>query len=59
MKIPGQPSVVVNGNTLDAKAQNALDLASNGDIIQIFDVKADVPGVNVKNMPALLIQITN
>jgi gliding motility-associated protein GldM len=59
MKIPGQPSVVVNGNTLDAKAQNALELASNGDIIQIFDVKADVPGVNVKNMPALLIQITN
>ncbi len=59
LKIPGQPSVVVNGNSLDAKAQNALDLASNGDIIQIFDVKADVPGVNVKNMPALLVQITN
>jgi len=59
MKIPGQPSVVVNGDMLDAKAKNVLDLASNGDIIQVFDVKADVPGVNVKNMPALLIQITN
>lgn len=59
LKIPGQPSVVVNGNTLNKKAQNALDLASNGDIIQIFDVKADVPGVNVKNMPAVLVQITN
>jgi len=59
MKIPGQPSVVVNGNRLNAKAKNLLDLASNGDTVQIFDVKADVPGVNVKNMPALLIQITN
>jgi len=59
MKIPGQPSIVVNGNRLDQNAKEALDLAGNGDIIQIFDVKADVPGVNVKNMPALLIQITN
>ena len=59
MKIPGQPSIVVNGDRLNKNAKQALDLAGNGDIIQIFDVKADVPGVNVKNMPALLIQITN
>jgi gliding motility-associated protein GldM len=59
ISIPGQPSVVVNGSRLDQKAQGLLDLARAGDIVQIFDIKADVPGVNVKNMPALLVQITN
>ncbi|MFD0932671.1 gliding motility protein GldM [Psychroflexus salinarum] len=59
LSIPGQPSVVVNGSRLDRKAQELLELARAGDIIQIFDIKADVPGVNVKNMPALLVQITN
>jgi hypothetical protein len=44
---------------MDSKAQGLLDLARAGDIVQIFDIKADVPGVNVKNMPALLIQLTN
>lgn len=59
ISIPGQPSVVVNGSRLDQKAQGLLDLARAGDIVQIFDIKADVPGVNVKNMPAILVQITN
>ncbi|NEV94831.1 gliding motility protein GldM [Psychroflexus sp. YR1-1] len=59
MSIPGQPSVVVNGSRLDRKAQELLDLARAGDIVQIFDIKADVPGVNVKNMPAILVQLTN
>lgn len=58
-KVPGQPSVVVSGNRLNARAKDVLDLAGTGDIIQIFDIKADVPGVNVKNMPALLVQLTN
>jgi gliding motility-associated protein GldM len=59
LSIPGQPSVVVNGSRMDPKAQGLLDLARTGDIIQIFDIKADVPGVNVKNMPAILVQLTN
>ncbi|PKG42159.1 type IX secretion system protein PorM/GldM [Psychroflexus sp. MES1-P1E] len=59
LSIPGQPSVVVNGSRMDSKAQGLLDLARAGDIIQIFDIKADVPGVNVKNMPAILVQLTN
>lgn len=59
LSIPGQPSVVINGNRLDQRAQGLLDLARTGDIVQIFDIKADVPGVNVKNMPAILVQITN
>lgn len=59
ISVPGQPAVVVNGSRLDARAKELLDLARTGDIIQIFDVKADVPGVNVKNMPALLVQLTN
>ncbi|WP_127845193.1 type IX secretion system motor protein PorM/GldM [Psychroflexus aestuariivivens] len=59
ISIPGQPSVVVNGDRLDQKAKGLLDLAKTGDIVQIFDIKADVPGVNVKNMPAILVQLTN
>ena len=59
ISVPGQPAVVVNGNMLNARAKDLLELARTGDIIQIFDVKADVPGVNVKNMPALLVQLTN
>ena len=61
MSVPGQASVVVNGDRLNAQAKRALNLARTGDIIQFFDIRADVPGaqVNVKSMPALLVQITN
>ncbi len=59
LSIPGQPSMVITGNRLDQRAQGLLDLAKAGDVVQIFDIRADVPGVNVKNMPALLVQITN
>jgi len=61
MSVPGQASVVVNGATLNSQAKKALNLARTGDIIQFFDIKADIPGaqVNVKNMPALLVQLTN
>jgi len=61
MSVPGQASVVVNGDRLNSAAKKALNLAKTGDIIQFFDIRADVPGaqVNVKSMPALLVQITN
>jgi len=61
MSIPGQASVVVNGDRLNAQAKKTLALAKTGDIIQFFDIRADVPGaqVNVKSMPALLVQLTN
>lgn len=59
LSVPGQPAVVVNGNNLTAEAKKLLGRAKTGDIVQIFDIKADVPGVNVKNMPALLVQLTN
>ncbi len=61
MSVPGQASVVVNGDRLNDQAKKALNLAKTGDIIQFFDIKADVPGaqVNVKSMPALLVQLTN
>ena len=59
MKVPGQPSIVVNGNKLNDKAKGLLDLASNGDNITILNVKADVPGTNVKNMQPIIVQITN
>jgi len=61
MSVPGQASIVVNGDRLNAAAKKSLNLAKTGDLIQFFDIKADVPGaqVNVKSMPAILVQITN
>ena len=61
MSVPGQASVVINGDRLNAQAKKTLANARTGDIIQFFDIRADVPGaqVNVKSMPALLVQLTN
>jgi len=59
VSIPGQPAVTVNGDRFDAAAKQLLNLANAGDVIQVFDIKADVPGVNVKNMPPIQVKLSN
>lgn len=59
VSIPGQPAVTVNGDRFDGAAKQLLNLANAGDVIQIFDIKADVPGVNVKNMPPIQVKLSN
>jgi len=59
VSIPGQPAVTVNGDRFDAAAKQLLNLSNAGDVIQIFDIKADVPGVNVKNMPPIQVKLSN
>ena len=42
-KVPGQPTITVNGSKLNAKAKTALKRAKVGSTVQIFDVKVENP----------------
>ncbi|MGB0777169.1 MAG: gliding motility protein GldM [Flavobacteriaceae bacterium] len=62
IKVPGQATVVVNGNKLDGKAQRALTKAKRGDIITIFDVKAKIIGnssYRLKNVMPVSVELSN
>lgn len=61
-KVPGQATVEVRGNKLDSRAQRALSKAKRGDIITIFDVKAQIVGnssYRLKNVMPVSIEISN
>lgn len=61
-KVPGQPTIEVNGNKLDARAKSALSRAVRGDIVQIFDINASVVGNSnylLKKVSPVLIELTN
>lgn len=42
--VPGQPSISVQGNKMDASAQRLVRRARKGDIIQVFDINASIIG---------------
>ncbi|MDG2372247.1 MAG: gliding motility protein GldM [Flavobacteriaceae bacterium] len=42
-KVPGKPTITVQGNKLDARAKTALKGAKRGQAVQIFDVKVKNP----------------
>jgi gliding motility-associated protein GldM len=44
IKVPGQPSVVVNGARMNPAAQSAIAKAQKGEIVSIFDIKSRVVG---------------
>ena len=44
IKVPGQPSKVVSGSKMDGAARSAIQKASKGDVISIFDIKAKFVG---------------
>lgn len=61
-KVPGQPTVQVSGNKLDARAKSALSRASRGDNVQIFDIEASItnnPSYKLKKVAPVVIEITN
>lgn len=61
-KVPGQPTVAVNGNKLDARAKAALQRARRGDLIQIFDIDVENPdnrAYRFKNVTSVIIELTN
>jgi gliding motility-associated protein GldM len=62
IKVPGQPSVSVNGNKMNDQAKNALRKASRGDGVQIFDIKAEIVGNSAYKLPTVspvFVEITN
>ncbi len=61
-KVPGQPTVDVNGNKLDDRAKSALRRASRGDAVQIFDIEAYITnnkGYKLKKVSPVVVEITN
>ena len=60
-KVPGQPTIEVNGNKLDARAKGALLKATRGSGVQIFDIEAKANGVSVilKKVSPIFVELTN
>ncbi|PLB18098.1 MAG: Gliding motility protein GldM [Flavobacteriaceae bacterium FS1-H7996/R] len=60
-KVPGQPTIDVNGNKLDSRAKSALLKAKRGTDVQIFDIEAKAGGVSVilKKVSPIIIELTN
>ncbi|WP_460189259.1 type IX secretion system motor protein PorM/GldM [Urechidicola sp. KH5] len=59
IKVPGQATITVNGNKLNAQAQAAVKRARVGDLVAIFDVKSSIVGIstNLKVPNALPVNI--
>nr|WP_294777502.1 gliding motility protein GldM [uncultured Flavobacterium sp.] len=47
-KVPGQAAVIVSGNRVNAQCKAALQRASKGDQISIFDIKSKIVGNDAK-----------
>ena len=61
-KVPGQPTVTVKGDKMDAKAKSALQRAGRGDIVQIFDIEAYITNnksYKLKKVSPVVVEITN
>ncbi|PIB30719.1 gliding motility protein GldM [Maribacter sp. 4U21] len=61
-KVPGQPTISVNGNKLDSRAKSALKRAKRGDVVQIFDVNAYITNnksYKLKKVSPVIIEVTN
>lgn len=61
VSVPGQASVNVSGDRMNAQAKAAIQKARRGDIIQIFDIKASSPGnpVKIKTVSPILLEVAN
>lgn len=62
IKVPGQPSVEVNGTKLNDQAKTALRKARRGDGIQIFDIKAQIQNnasYKLKGVSPVFVELTN
>lgn len=46
IKVPGQPTVLVQGNKMDARAKAAIARAGRGDVVVISNIKAKFVGID-------------
>ncbi|WP_424493152.1 gliding motility protein GldM [Salinimicrobium sp. GXAS 041] len=61
-RVPGQPTVQVRGQQLDASAKAALRRAGRGETVQIFDVEAQLAGgtnYKLKQVSPVVVELTN
>ena len=61
-KVPGQPTVSVNGNKMNSQAKAALKRAKRGDAVQIFDINAYITNnksYKLKKVSPVVVEITN
>ncbi|PRX52377.1 type IX secretion system motor protein PorM/GldM [Salegentibacter salegens] len=61
-KVPGQPTIQVNGSRLDDRAKAALRRAGRGESVQIFDIQAGISGnsgYKLKKVSPVVIELTN
>lgn len=62
IKVPGQPTVEVNGTKLNDRAKSVLRKAKRGDGIQIFDISARIQGnssYKLKGVSPVFVELTN
>ena len=61
IRVPGQPTILVKGNKLNARAKSALKRAKRGDMVQIFDLTTAIVGspTRPKKVSPVTIEITN
>lgn len=61
VKVPGQLAIIVNGTRFNAAAKKALSKARRGDMINIFDIKAEIKNnsYKLKKVLPVNIQLTN
>ena len=46
IKVPGQPTIVVNGSKMDSRARAVIAKASKGDVVIINEIKASFVGID-------------
>lgn len=56
-KVPGAPSVKVSGTRLNGAAKGNLRKARKGDIVQFAQIKATVPGVKLKGVTPVAVEL--
>lgn len=47
IKVPGQPTIVVSGNKMDARAKAAIQKAGRGDVVIISEIKTKLEGSSI------------
>jgi gliding motility-associated protein GldM len=60
IKVPGQSTVIVSGNKMNAQAKKAIAKAKRGDVIGIFDIKSSLSGnsgYKIKDASAVSVEI--
>ena len=58
-KVPGAPSVTVQGSRLNGAAKNALRKAKRGASVQIFDIKSKSSGPKIKPAAPIIVELSN